>query len=178
MAKEHVGQFLHGLEPLPAQLIDPAVQVAQHRAFIAIGPEPVQTLFQQVGLHDSAVQGKQLVELLLLMRGQMQPARQQQPTFALDQFPRRSAFTEELGSADLVDRRIGVLHDVEFVIDDAAVGQPLRDALLERFPHVDAGGPHGAALKGAQMLLKELIECLLLALGAEPERLATRRARW
>lgn len=66
------------------------------------------------------------------MRGQMHPTSQQQPAFSFDQFPRRSAFTEELGTVDLVNHRLGVLHDVEFVIEDAPVAQPLGDALLER----------------------------------------------
>ena len=80
-------------------MIDPALQVAQHRAFIAIGPQSVQALFQQVGLRHSAVQRKQFVELLLLARGQMQPARQQQPTFSLYQFPQRPAVGEPGSSA-------------------------------------------------------------------------------
>src|ERR1035441_596526 len=42
MAKQHVGQLLHGLEPLPAQLIDPALQVAHHSSLVAIAPQPVQ----------------------------------------------------------------------------------------------------------------------------------------
>jgi len=47
-----------------------------------------------VCLHDAPVQRKQFVELLLLARGQMHPARQQQPAFTLHQLARRSEFTD------------------------------------------------------------------------------------
>jgi len=102
----------------------------------------------------------------------MHPAGKQQSAFALGRSPRRSIPAEELGLADLVNRRIGVLHDGELVTDDPAVGQPLGDALLERLPHVDTGVLHSSALKGTQSLGEGPIERLVLALGAEPERLA------
>ncbi len=168
---QQVGQLLHGLEPLPPELIDPVLQMAHHGSLVVIAPQPVEAFFEQVGLHDAPVQCKQFVELLLFARGQMYPARQQQPTLSLDQFPCRSALAEELGPANLVDRCIGVLHDVELVIEDAAVGQPLLDALAERFPHIHAGSLYCAALKGAQLLGEELVKRFLLPLGAEPERL-------
>ena len=55
---------------------------------------------------------------------------------------------------------------------DAAGAQRLDIFLRRRvLPHVDAGGLYCAALKGAQLLLKKLIERLLPAFRAEPERL-------
>ena len=40
--QQHLGQFLKGRQPLPSQFIDPALQVAQHRSFIAVGPQSLQ----------------------------------------------------------------------------------------------------------------------------------------
>src|ERR1039458_7219970 len=38
--QQHLGQFLKGRQPLPSQFIDPALQVAKHRSFLAVGPQP------------------------------------------------------------------------------------------------------------------------------------------
>jgi hypothetical protein len=38
VGQQHSGQFLHGLEPLPAQVVDPLLEVAQHRALILVVP--------------------------------------------------------------------------------------------------------------------------------------------
>src|SRR5215469_4942328 len=40
--QQHEPKLLERCQPLPAQLIDPVLQVAQHRSFIAIGPQPLQ----------------------------------------------------------------------------------------------------------------------------------------
>jgi hypothetical protein len=39
MIDQHVGQFLHRSQTLPAQLIDPTVQIAHHGAFVGIVPQ-------------------------------------------------------------------------------------------------------------------------------------------
>src|ERR1700739_1675588 len=72
----------------------------------------------------------------------------------------------------LVHGRVGVLHDMEFVIDDSAFGQPLLDTLPERIPHIYTGGLNRATLEGTQPLLKELIEGVFLSVLSEPHRLA------
>src|SRR5271157_3286953 len=43
--QQHPRQLLHGFEPLPAQLVDPALQVAQHGSLIGVAPQPVQAFF-------------------------------------------------------------------------------------------------------------------------------------
>jgi len=55
-------------------------------------------------------------------------------------------------------------------LDNSTVGQPLGNALLERLPHINASRLYGTTLKGAQLFGEELIERLLPALRAEPER--------
>src|SRR6266404_49042 len=40
--QQHVGEVLKRYQPLPSQLIDPALQVPQHGSFIAVGPLPLQ----------------------------------------------------------------------------------------------------------------------------------------
>src|SRR5258707_5707918 len=103
---------------------------------------------------------------------QMHPTRQQQPSLAFDQFSRRTTLAEELLTTDFIDGRSGVLHDVELVVHDAALRQPLLDALPKWVPHVHTGRSHSAALKGTQLRLEELVERLLPAFRPEPYRLA------
>jgi hypothetical protein len=59
--RQHKGKFLKGCQPLPAQLIDPTMQIAHHGPFIAVGPQPFQTFLQKVGFHYPPVEGEQLV---------------------------------------------------------------------------------------------------------------------
>src|ERR1700730_19365847 len=40
--QQQEGKLLEGCQPLPAQLIDPTLQIAQHGSFIGIGPQPLQ----------------------------------------------------------------------------------------------------------------------------------------
>ena len=42
MIQQHVSEVLKRYQPLPSQLIDPTLQVAQHGSFIAVGPQPFQ----------------------------------------------------------------------------------------------------------------------------------------
>lgn len=77
MAQQHIRQLLLRLETLPGQLIHPTFQVAKHRSFISVAPQPVPTLLDQVRLHDATIQGKQSVELPSLLGVQIHPARQQ-----------------------------------------------------------------------------------------------------
>src|SRR6516225_2941921 len=39
--EQHPSQLLHRLQPLPAQLLDPTLQVAQHGTLIGVGPQSV-----------------------------------------------------------------------------------------------------------------------------------------
>jgi hypothetical protein len=41
MPEKHLSQLLEGLQSLPAQLIDPLIQVAQRGALVTISPQPV-----------------------------------------------------------------------------------------------------------------------------------------
>src|SRR6516164_10894553 len=59
--QQRESESLKGYQPLPAQLIDPTLQIAQHGSFIAVGPQPFQTFLQKVGLHHPSIQGEQLV---------------------------------------------------------------------------------------------------------------------
>ena len=55
--------------------------IAQHRALVGVGPPPVQALLEEIGLHDPSIQREQVVELLLLVRRQIDPPSQPQPAF-------------------------------------------------------------------------------------------------
>ena len=68
-----------------------------------------------------------------------------------------------------------MLHDVELVIHDPALRQPLLDALPERLPHVHTGRPDRAPLKGAQLLLEELVQRLLSSVPARTTTALERR---
>src|SRR5262249_9106331 len=72
----------------------------------------------------------------------------------------------------LVHRVVGVLHDVELVIHDAASGNPLLQAQPERCPHVHAGRLDASPLAASQLRSEELVQRLLLSFLAEPQRLA------
>src|SRR5262252_4026297 len=61
VVQQRESEFLKGYQPLPAQLIDPTLQIAQHGSFIAVGPQPFQTFLQKVGFHHPSIQGEQLV---------------------------------------------------------------------------------------------------------------------
>ena len=61
-----------------------------------------------------------------------------------------------------------MLHDVEFVVDDAAVRGPLLDTQPVGFPHVHARRRDPHPLAGTQFLLEKLIQGFFLALPAKP----------
>src|ERR1041385_7299188 len=77
---------------------------------------------------------------------------------------------EELRPAHFIDRRIGVLENVKFVIDDPAVGGLLLDAQPVGFPHVHAGRRDPHPLTGAQRDLEKLVQCLLLPFPPKSQR--------
>src|SRR6266478_5507690 len=43
---QHPRQLLHRLEPLPAQLVNPALEITQHGSLIGVVPESIQALLQ------------------------------------------------------------------------------------------------------------------------------------
>src|SRR5437660_495991 len=59
--QQHFREVLKRYQPLPPQLLDPALQVVQHGPFIAVGPQPLQAFLQKVGFHHPSVKGEQLV---------------------------------------------------------------------------------------------------------------------
>src|ERR1700730_4832298 len=63
MLYQHVGEFLEVSEPLPPQLVHPFLQVVEHRAFVAIVPELLQGLFENVSLEHTPVQLEQPVQI-------------------------------------------------------------------------------------------------------------------
>jgi hypothetical protein len=71
-----VDRFHHeGLQTLPSKLVDPALQIPQHRTLVALFPQSAQALFEQVGFHHSSVQSKELVDHL--QSGESQPRTRQ-----------------------------------------------------------------------------------------------------
>ena len=81
VTQKHDGELRKRLEPLPPELVDPAAQVVQHRAFIAIVPEPIQAFLEDVGFEQFPVEREKLIEVLAFPDGKVEPARQQQPAF-------------------------------------------------------------------------------------------------
>src|ERR1700745_3155213 len=126
--------------------------------------------FEEVCFEYPAVERKELIEFLLLAGREVDPARQQQPALPLHQIPQPPALTEKLSPAHLINGLVGVLHDMELVIDDPAIRCVLLDAQSKRLPHIHTrrGDPH--ALMGTQFAHEELVERFLLPLPAKPQR--------
>jgi hypothetical protein len=78
---------------------------------------------------------------------------------------------EEFRLAHFVDSIVGVLHDMELVVDDLALGHPLLDAQPERFPHVYTDSLNAFSLPADQLATEVLVQRLLLPLLAKPQRL-------
>ena len=77
MIQQHCRQLLKRLQALPAELVNPALQVIQHRALVVVAPKSVQALLEKVGLEDFSVEGEQLVEFPPFAGRQIHPAAQQ-----------------------------------------------------------------------------------------------------
>src|SRR5580700_8467595 len=108
----------------------------------------------------------------------MNPAGQQQPMLSLDQLPCRSTRAKEFRPPDLGNGFVGVLHDVELVVDQATLRNPLLQAQTIRLMHVHASRTNRTPLKSAQLLLEELIQRFFLPLrpnhsGSPVSRLLT-----
>src|SRR5580698_9829708 len=166
MPDQRLREFHERLKPLPFQLPDPVPEIAHHGSFVAVAPEPGEALFEQVSLEQLPVHREEPVH-----SAQVHPPRKQQPALSPDQFSHPGALAEEFGPAHFVDRPIGVLHDMELVVHDPAVGRPLLNTQPERFPHVDAGSGNPHPLPRAELGPKELIQRLFLSLPPEPYRL-------
>src|ERR1700683_2147449 len=114
MSQQHAGQFLHGFQPLPAQLVDPFLQITQHGSFVAVIPQVREALLQQVGFENAPVQSKQSVQLTPLAAVQIEPTAQKQPALPSYQIPRGSSFAEELCPP------AGMLQNVKLVVHNPA----------------------------------------------------------
>src|SRR6266568_1083204 len=101
----------------------------------------------------------------------MNPASQQQPVLALDQLPCGPTLAEEFRTPDFGNGFVGVLHDMELVVDQATLRNPLLQAQTIGLMHVHASGTDGTPLKSAQLLLEELIQRFFLPLPPQPQRL-------
>jgi len=73
MLHQHLREFLERPQPLPLQLVHPALQVVEHRAFVAVVPELLQALFEKVGFEHAPVQLEQPVEFSALRNSQVLP---------------------------------------------------------------------------------------------------------
>src|ERR1700720_4203412 len=133
-------------------------------------PEPIQALLEHVSFEELAVESKQGVEFLPLVGGQVDPPAQQQPALSLDQPAQVPALAKKLCPPYFINSLVGMLHDVELVIDDAAAGSPLLDAQPKRLPHIYARHLDACSLPGAQFCIEELVQGLLLPLPPEPQR--------
>jgi hypothetical protein len=58
---------------------------------------------------------------------------------SLHNTPHTSALTEKFCRPHFIDGFVGVLQNVEFVVDDATVRSPLRNAIGEWSPHIHCG---------------------------------------
>src|ERR1035441_4836547 len=96
----------------------------------------------------------------------------QQPLLSFDEPPLLGPLSEELRLPYFIDRVIGMLHDMELVVDDLALRRPLLDAQPERLPHVYTHRRNAFPLPADQLGAEILIQRLLLPLFAKPQRLA------
>src|SRR5260370_13685275 len=109
------------------------------------------------------------VEPAVLFLGWFLPASQKKPFLPFDHIAHFPPFTEELGPPHLVHRVVGVLDNVELVIDDAAPWNPLLQAEPEGLPHIDARRLDPFPLPADQLPPKEIFHRLLLPLPAKPQ---------
>src|SRR5712691_9938420 len=99
------------------------------------------------------------------------PAGQQQPVLPLNQLPCGPTLAEEFRAPNLGNGFVGVLHDMELVVDQATLRNPLLQAQPIGLMHVHASGTNRTPLKSAQLFLEELIQRFLLPFPPEPQRL-------
>src|SRR5271157_4703026 len=62
-----------------------------------------------------------------------------------------------------------MFHDVELVVDQAALGSPLLQAHPIGFVHIHTGRLNGTALKSTQLGLEKLVQSCFLPLPPEPQ---------
>src|SRR5262249_10763502 len=172
MIDEHRRELLKRGEPLPSQLRQPGLEIAKHRTFVPIRPQPLEALLEEVGLEDTPVEGEERVQLLPLAHVEMHPATQEQPPLALDHPPCDAALAEELRAPHPGDRGVRMLHHVELVVDNATPWGPGLDAHRERAPHIHARGLNPRALAARQLAPKEGVEGGLCPIRAKPHRLS------
>jgi hypothetical protein len=96
---------------------------------------------------------------------------EEQPALAPYQAAELAALPEELGPARLVHGGVGVLQDMERVVDDPSPGEMHLEAQPKRLPHVHADGLHGPTASRGQGLREEPIQRLARALFPQPQGL-------
>jgi hypothetical protein len=136
-------------------LVYPSQYVVDHGSWVRELPQALQALLQQISLEHPPVHLEQLVEFPAVQLREVFPTAQQQPFLPLDEFALLRPLAEELGLAHFVDGRVGMLHDVEFVVDDLTLRRPVLDAQAEGLPHVNAGRLNAFPLPVAQLAAKE-----------------------
>src|SRR5579872_1420786 len=170
MFQQRVGQLLERSQSLPLQLIHPFLQVVEHSAFVAIVPEPVQALFEQVSLEGAPVQLKQGDSILRVARQSVLPSANQQSLLPFDQAPaffpggnsgRRTSSIVSLACWRMWNLSYTILHcgaHSSMLFRNGAHMSTQAASIRFRCP-------------ATQLAAKEFIQCLLLALPAKPQRL-------
>lgn len=86
---------------------------------------------------------------------QVHPATQQHPSLPLHPLSPSPTLAKELRPPHLIDGRVGMLQNLELVVNQAAAKRPLLQTEPAGFPHVQAGGLDPLPLFLAQLRMKE-----------------------
>lgn len=84
MTRDHLGEFLIGLEPLPLEAGAPVVEEAPGPAFAFVTPQLAERLLEQVGRVETLVGGEQLLQRTPAIQGEVLAIRQQGVLLSLD----------------------------------------------------------------------------------------------
>src|SRR5262252_7041279 len=93
-------------------------------------------------------------------------------SLSFDQCAHLPPLAEKLCSPHLIHRVVGVLEDVELVIDYAAPRHPLLQAETKRLPHIYAGRLDAFPLPASQLSSEVFVQRLFLPFPSHPQGLA------
>jgi hypothetical protein len=136
MFSDHHHKIFQWFQPLPSELCFPTIKEFERPGSFGIKPQGTEDFFEVIGGTESFIQCERFFEQALLLGGQIEPAAEEQPSFASYQFPFFTTLTEELASSYFIDCIIQVTDQMEFIEDDPGVFTERFDTGSKRFPHI------------------------------------------
>src|SRR5262249_36115940 len=159
-------------EPLPAEHLQPTLEVAQRARPTAIRPEVLEGLLGDVGAVQASVQNQQPREPGAATPMKMALLGENQPLLPSQQRPPCLALAEELLLADRVDGVDEVPLDVEAIEDDGGLRGGLARGADVAVEHVHRHHAKLTAAAAAELAV-ETLEGRLITPRADPHDLAS-----